>query len=222
MELGTIRTEDGAIRIGAERSPTTITGSPHYVHDNGDIEITQKAQDGAITVLSTSRGDILRYKTTGEVTLEATQGAIRDLTDTTLPADYLKLVAVDVSVKSAAVTTDIYRNIGDIIITASNPLDSNLVTIEGVGINVTYYRSNNVTLQSDNTVATAEGVIIAGNQVKVLARYFGVAITPLAIEAITTYIKTDGEMNILQSTGIGTSVMITGPPGGFGQILYSH
>ncbi|MBP7055611.1 MAG: hypothetical protein KBB52_02005, partial [Candidatus Omnitrophica bacterium] len=222
MKLGTISTEYGSIKVGTIVTPTIISGTPEYIHTKGDFEITNKSTTDYTMTLQTTRGDVLKYNTTGGVTLEAPLGSIRDLTDTTLPADYLKIAAIDVSVKSSAVTTEIYMPTGDIIITSSTPVGEDMINISGEHINLTYFRANNVTLRSDNTVATAEGVILNANTFKVIARQFGTSDIPLYIDANRTHIQSLTDINIMQSTGIGTSVMITGPPEDNFKIIYSR
>ena len=80
MTLATLKTDAGAIKVGTERPPTAIVGTPTYVHTQGDIEIASKSETGTVATLNTSRGDVLAYSTSGFLRLEATAGPGRDLT----------------------------------------------------------------------------------------------------------------------------------------------
>ncbi len=79
-----------------------------------------------------------------------------------------------------------------------------------------------VTYEGDPPINTAPGVIIQANQVKIFAKQFGTIDAPLVIDAALIYInRTQGDINILDSLGIGTSIMLRGPPDGFGAIIYN-
>jgi filamentous hemagglutinin family protein len=222
MELSTIKTENGAIKIGTRAPPAAITGSPHFIHTAGDFEINQVTTDGAVTILQTSRGDVLRYNPLGNLTLEATNGRITDLTNTALTADYLKLIANGFIINSASLTTHLYKNSGDLFIANASSV-GDLVTLEGDDLGTaTYLKTNKLTLQSDGAVNTNPGIIIQAAEVKVIAQKFGSIEVPLNIDSPLTYIyRTNGNIDILESTGIGTSILLRGPPDGFGAIIYS-
>ncbi|MDP3789931.1 MAG: hypothetical protein Q8R48_05970, partial [Candidatus Omnitrophota bacterium] len=219
MTLGTISTEYGAIMIGTLQAPDEILGTPEYIHTQGDIEIIGKTQTGDMITLETSRGDVLRYSGQGNLTLEAVNGRISDLTLTPLPALKLDIIGNEFNLISSAISTEIYKNNGDIYITNA-PIIDNQITLVGPGMNVTYFTTNDITLKSDGAVHTTEGVIIPGNNVQVIARYFGSTGIPLNIDAATTRIKMiEGNIDIRESLGIGTSITLRGPPeDGFGQI----
>ena len=221
MTLGTIKTEEGEIKIGTQRAPDAIAGNPAFVHTQGDIEISKIEQAANVAILETERGDVLRYNPQGNLTLEATAGEIGMETEFAIPAASLRLVAQGIEANSQAQTTEIYKNTGDINLTSA-VLKDNLVTLTGEALKLTYIKANNLTLQTDNSVNVTPGVIIPANQVKVIAKQFGTNDTPLSIQANLTYIqRTQGSIEIMQSLGLGTSILVRGPPtGGFGAFSY--
>ena len=78
-----------------------------------------------------------------------------------------------------------------------------------------YISSNNIILETNNDVNTAAGVILTGNMVKIISRKTGTIDIPVTINANITYIKRlQGNIDILSSLGIGTSILMRGPPGG--------
>jgi filamentous hemagglutinin family protein len=105
----------------------------------------------------------------------------------------------------------------------NSALNDGLVNLTGENINITYLATANLTLKTDNAINTTPGVIIEANQVRVIAKQFGTQEVPLHINANLTYInRTAGNIDILESTGLGTSIMLRGPPGGFGAIIYNR
>ena len=213
--LGTIKTDYGYIKIGSRVTPTKIEGEPHYVHTQGDFKITQVEENEDITTLHTERGDTLLHSTTGSVTLEALSGSIIDITHSHIPAAHLTLIGNTFDINSAAITTHLFKNNGDIYISDSS-VEEDLVTIEGEGFGrVLYISSNNIILETNNDVNTAAGVILTGNMVKIISRKTGTIDIPVTINANITYIKRlQGNIDILSSLGIGTSILMRGPPGG--------
>ncbi len=222
MTLGTIKTDSGSIQVGVQRAPSSIAGNPHYIHTKGDFEIVQKEEGTDVTTLKTSRGDVLKYNTRSNLTLEAQSGRIADITPTPLSSLYLTLIGNEFFVNSSSATTHIFKNNGDIYISdASNAGEAIVLEGEGFGA-VTYLKANNITLQTDNDVTTNPGVVIQAHEVKVIGRKIGSADNPLTIDASRIHIKRlYGNIDIMESLGIGTSVLIRGPPDGFGAIIYN-
>ncbi|MCX5666766.1 MAG: filamentous hemagglutinin N-terminal domain-containing protein, partial [Candidatus Omnitrophica bacterium] len=109
----------------------------------------------------------------------------------------------------------------DIFISACTRI-GDLITIEGNGLKATYMVTSDFTLKADNAIDTTPGAILQGNSITLIANRFGATHTPLQIDSPNIHIKrTTGDIDILESMGIGTSVQITGPPeGGFGSIIY--
>ncbi|MBI4982524.1 MAG: filamentous hemagglutinin N-terminal domain-containing protein, partial [Candidatus Omnitrophica bacterium] len=127
---------------------------------------------------------------------------------------------------------EVYKPAGDINLKKSTLNDINdLITLEGENINLTYLKTANLTLSAENAINTQEGVIIQANQVKLIAKQFGSLDVPLNINANNTYIqRTGGNIDISESLGIGTSILLRGPPDlsaddsvaeGFGAIIYN-
>ncbi|MDO8675227.1 MAG: filamentous hemagglutinin N-terminal domain-containing protein [Candidatus Omnitrophota bacterium] len=217
---GTISTEFGTIQVGAIRPPSSMEGNPHYVHTQGDFEIT--AKDG--NVLTTKRGDQLRYNPSGALTLEAPNGVIKDTTGTPLAVDDLTLIAGGFVISSNAATNQLYKTLGDLDLTGATVHDD-LITLQGDGVDVTYLQNSNLTLNSNAAVNTLPGVVIQAQQLKVVAQKFGFYLQPLNLMANTIFIqKSQGDINILEATGIGSNVLFRGPPDdtSFGAILYNR
>ncbi|MDI6758981.1 MAG: filamentous hemagglutinin N-terminal domain-containing protein, partial [Candidatus Omnitrophota bacterium] len=133
----------------------------------------------------------------------------------------VQAAAEKINIKSFAPLTEIYKPTAINLI--SSKLDGDLINLEGEDFKVVYLKTNSITLETDNAINTVPGVIIQGNQVKVFAKQFGTLDAPLKIEANTTYInRRQGDIGILESTGLGTSIMLRGPPDGFGAIIYNQ
>jgi filamentous hemagglutinin family protein len=106
-------------------------------------------------------------------------------------------------------------------ILASTPL-MDRINIEGVDINITYLKSANLTLRTDNDINSLPGVIIQANSLRLIAKKFGTIEVPLEINAINTQIqRVSGPIELLESFGIGSSILLRGPPDGFGAIIYN-
>jgi filamentous hemagglutinin family protein len=116
---------------------------------------------------------------------------------------------------------EIYKK--DNLSLTSSMLEDNLITLEGQDFKLIYIQTANLTLQTDNSINTTPGIIIQANQVKLIAKQFGTLEVPLHIDANLTYInRTGGVIEIMESTGLGTSIMLRGPPDGFGAIIYNR
>ena len=132
----------------------------------------------------------------------------------------ISVTAKDLKLTSFAPLTEIYKP-GNIRLTSSI-LNDGLIRLQGEGIDVTYLKANNLTLKTDNDINVTPGVIIQANKLKVIANKFGTVNVPLVLDANLTYIsRTAGDINILESFGIGSSIMLRGPPDGFGAIIYN-
>ncbi|MFH0763614.1 MAG: DUF2341 domain-containing protein [Candidatus Omnitrophota bacterium] len=144
-------------------------------------------------------------------------------TETVVVSDYLKAAAGSFYINSESITTHIVRDEGIFIQDASR--EDNVITIRGDELGtVKYLAANNITFQTDNDVNTSPGVIIPGNTVTLIARQFGSNVNPVNIDAAATHInRSMGDIDITQSLGIGTSILICGPPeDGFGAITYNR
>ncbi len=96
-----------------------------------------------------------------------------------------------------------------------------LISVTADKIDV-FIKDNPLAVEVDPLLNTSPAVIIQAPEVKVIARQFGSSDVPLNINAPLTYIyRTNGDINILDSLGIGTSILLRGPPDGFGAIVYN-
>lgn len=100
----------------------------------------------------------------------------------------------------------------------------NMVATELIEINATI-QAPTVDLVSQGLIdTTSPTAIIQGQNVQLQANRFGRTATPVNIDADTIYIKRlNGDIDIRQSLGIGSSIWIRGPPEGdsFGEIFYN-
>ncbi|NQT22408.1 MAG: filamentous hemagglutinin N-terminal domain-containing protein, partial [Candidatus Omnitrophica bacterium] len=221
MMLQKLAVEEGAIRIGLTRAPTEITGNPHYIYRAGNIEISEKLEAQNIGTIKTLRGDILLYNLEQSLALEAQVGKIADLTNTPIRAGTLSLIGTEFLVRTEVPTLEIYRTIADIYITSSI-VDEELVTLEGDSIKLTYLKSADVTLKTGGALDTREAVLLQANYLTLVAGRFGTNETPVMIDASNVQIdRLAGDIDITDSLGIGTSILIHGPPGGWGSIIFS-
>ena len=81
----------------------------------------------------------------------------------------VKIAAENISVITSSPLTEVYKVGYDLSIASASSLD-NLITLEGLGFKLTYLANSDLTLHSDNAVNTAPGVILSGNQVKVIGK----------------------------------------------------
>ncbi|MBF0217807.1 MAG: hypothetical protein HQL30_12545 [Candidatus Omnitrophica bacterium] len=231
MVLHTLKTEDGAIKVGTKSAPNEISGDPKFVHESGDIEITGLTSGCGVTVIETSRGDVLRYATSGDVTLEASAGKIVDLAGVSVPGNYVELVGKEFDIMSIAGTTHVVDVDDEIYIeNAVLTPETGVVTISGETTGtVRYLVTNNITLEVPwGDMNTAPGVVISGNQVRILAERIGSYDNPVGVNANTTYIEIlQGDIDVSEMWGLGTTLCIRGPatgsgPASWGSISYNQ
>lgn len=119
---------------------------------------------------------------------------------------------------------------GDIYINAVNILQDGRILSSGViAINVDDMRTTQVVVldpnglaQDSNGASTLPDAIIQGNQVRITFKKLGSSDRPIQIKAPQTYIyRKTGDINILDSLGIGTSIWMRGPPEDNFSIVYS-
>lgn len=107
----------------------------------------------------------------------------------------------------------------DALFSAKTLVDINAITSVKV---VGYIQNDSTSMQSGEQETTMPGIIIQANQVKISAKEFGTISIPLAIKANEIYIsRSEGNIEILSSLGIGTNILLRGPPEGFGAIIYN-
>lgn len=95
-----------------------------------------------------------------------------------------------------------------------------LIDLKAEGI---YQSVDPFALGAGQAAAPDVAVIISAPLVRISAKEFGTTDFPLAMYTSQLYIgRTEGAIDILESLGIGSSIMLRGPPDGFGAILYNH
>ncbi|MFA4854631.1 MAG: right-handed parallel beta-helix repeat-containing protein, partial [Candidatus Omnitrophota bacterium] len=106
---------------------------------------------------------------------------------------------------------------GNITINAENILQAGSVTADN---EITFTATQNI--NTDPAVNSDPAVIIQGKRVNLSGRQFGTTTAPLNIKADNIDLsRIQGDISILDSLGIGTSIMLRGPPDGFGAIIYN-
>ncbi|MBU1785246.1 MAG: hypothetical protein KKG95_07925, partial [Candidatus Omnitrophica bacterium] len=230
MLLGVIKSEYGRIRIGTFSTPLAIIGTPRFVHTAGNLEIVSSeiGPGGTnIMTLETARGDVLLYDPAGDLTLESEKGSIETGLNSQLSALSLKVIANNFAIISVAENTHIYRNSGDIIIDAISYIcGTDFATVTGAGVGrFTYLKTTNITLQTDHSVAMAPElapVMLIGAGVTVIARKVGTYDRPFSFSADQAYVRLiGGTMEIAESREADGGILIRGPTGAWGGILYN-
>ncbi|MFH0839852.1 MAG: filamentous hemagglutinin N-terminal domain-containing protein [Candidatus Omnitrophota bacterium] len=231
LTLYDLEARAGHILVGSRVAPIEIAGLPHYIHTAGDIEINTVTSDAGITTLGTTHGDILRYATTGNVSLEAVNGKVTNISDIAVPGDIVKLIGNQIgSIEEPFIvnadTTHIYRNIGDIDIVAVIDLEGDQVTIvgpvEGFGA-VTYCSLKSLTLEAQNGGVTDSGqAIIPASTLTLIGNNIGHNSAPVITDADTLrVVRTSEDIVIALSSIVGEGVTVRGPPDGGFAIFYS-
>lgn len=118
---------------------------------------------------------------------------------------------------------------GDIDIAAKNLISElgkkitadRLITIDVDTIVEVVYAPNGTAVAASEADIVNAGAVINAPTVNVTMRKLGTSSSPVYIKAANLYIKRiEGNIDILESLGIGTSVLMRGPPEGFGSLIY--
>lgn len=79
-----------------------------------------------------------------------------------------------------------------------------------------------VNITSNGSIDTAPAAVIQATSLKLISNKFGAYTKALNLDAKNIYIeRLNGDLNIMESSGIGTSILMRGPPDDWGAILYS-
>lgn len=125
-------------------------------------------------------------------------------------ADFLNKGSVIANLASGLAT-------GNVAINAENIFQAGSVTADN---EITFTATHNI--NTDPAVNSDPAVIIQGKRVNLSARQFGSVTAPLNIKADNINLnRIQNDINILNSLGIGTSILLRGPPDGFGAIIYN-
>ncbi len=97
------------------------------------------------------------------------------------------------------------------------------ITLNADTVKITYSSGKSpFTLDPDSLVDVTTGAILRAPEVRVIAKKLGTLDAPLSVNAKYTFIyRVDGDIDISDSLGIGTSILLRGPPEGFGAIVYN-
>ncbi len=109
-------------------------------------------------------------------------------------------------------------NSGNISLQALNIQQDGLISADET-IDITADNVN-TTVPFQNTIPSP---VIKANQVNITANNLGAFGFPVAIDALNiNFNRTSGDIDLAGSQPIGSNVMITGPPDGFGSIIYDQ
>ena len=176
------------------------------------------------TKLETGEGGIVRITADGDVRIAATVEAdekieieteskieILDIPETNINTDYIYLKAknFDVKLDTPAVA---FEKTADLYITASRP-ESDYVTVETRDSDrISYLGTANVSITAP-AIDQDPAVLIQAASLKLISDRFGTHASPLRLQAQDIHIKSlSMPLEILQSQGLGSTIMITGPP----------
>ncbi|MDD4980574.1 MAG: autotransporter-associated beta strand repeat-containing protein, partial [Candidatus Omnitrophica bacterium] len=205
---GTISANGGKVILTAKVLNNVFN---YAINNTGIIEAQSVANHNGVIELTASGAPIVN---TG--TLEA--GAIRVNAQDTTFINKGKLIAG--SEPTLPDSGKIAIQVGSLVQGGLISADR-IVTVEAERVEVVL--DGPLALEIDPLLNISPGVIIQAPEVKIIAKQFGSRTTPLNINAALTYIyRTQGDINILESLGIGTSVLLRGPPDGFGAIVYNR
>ncbi|MCX5704351.1 MAG: filamentous hemagglutinin N-terminal domain-containing protein, partial [Candidatus Omnitrophica bacterium] len=206
---GTLEAPQGNIKVRSDESVVIN----HSLDLKGDTTITSNTKDILI------HGQIIQAQ--GTLTLNAPQGGIYNL-NLPIQAKDLMLMSPTINTATQAENLTVYRNAKDMNLSACNKT-GDIITLEGDGLWVTYPLSTRLTLKSDYTINTEPGVIIQANSINLLTNKFGTSTQPINVDAAFICItRLNGNIDILESQGLGSTMMIRGPPDGFGAIIYNQ
>ncbi|MFH1939587.1 MAG: filamentous hemagglutinin N-terminal domain-containing protein, partial [bacterium] len=165
---------------------------------NNDIEISQSRLIAPQIILSAD------YERDGI-------GKVKQI-ESLIQADTLKVSAPQIDLSVLALNIEVYKNIGDIYLTSS-ATEGGLVTLQGEDINLTYLALSSLILKTNGAIDAQQGVVISASSLYLQSNKFGKYDKPLNINANSIHLnRTIGDMQILDSLGIGTSIMLRGPP----------
>jgi filamentous hemagglutinin family protein len=106
------------------------------------------------------------------------------------------------------------------IITSSRTIDG-FLTIEEEGQLFTYINTDDPGIENTQSVTIQLGITVIANELEIISKQIGTLEVPLKLQANHIRItRTTGDIDILESIGIGSSIMLRGPPDGFGAIIY--
>ncbi|MFA5144057.1 MAG: filamentous hemagglutinin N-terminal domain-containing protein, partial [Candidatus Omnitrophota bacterium] len=127
------------------------------------------------------------------------------------------------NVTAIAPKVEFYKNTETLYIENIETNDT-YINIAGDGINVKYLKTSDVTFRSDGLIDMNPAVILSAPTLTLIADRFGACANPIKVDTANLNIqKTTGDIDIIQSAGIGTSILICGPPDeSFGSILYNE
>ncbi len=214
--------------VGADGKKVAIRNSGTITADGGKVIVTAKVLNNVFDYSFNNTG-VIRAKSLanhdGKVSLEV-EGA---------PALNIgKIEAGDVSIKAKGTS---FINKGEVLsksylglpyvskinIEAATLIQDGLISAEKGTVTIDADTVKTTLDSSSTDPVNATTLVIRANQVSITTKDGGATGFPLPIDAPNIYFnQTLGNIDLLQSLGIGTSILLRGPPMAFGSILYNR
>ena len=229
--------DDGLISVAIEEPVASkivdFEGNP--VLDQITNKGTLTAEGGTIILKAESMGDIFRNAINLEGIVKATRlqqsdGTIRIVADSdvSIKADIIEATRIEIG--QHHLQQQQQESIKDAIIPRNVLVEEETTIIkaeEFISIKATHsihiasiIEAPNVTLESQNTIDTTNQAIIQATNLNLVSNKFGTYSIPLNIDADNINIeRLNNYLTIIDSTGIGTTILTRGPPDDWGAIL---
>lgn len=216
VTLGIAGSGSISIAINKEQAQEVLDWQGNPVADQIGNTGRLEANGGVVLLDAESVPDLFEKAINLEGIVKAERLDSRNATVKLVSNGYIKAGITD----SAVCNLEIVRY-GDINLTSSL-LNNEIINLKGDHIDLTYLKTQNLSLEASEAINTLPGVIIQANQVKLSAKKFGSTINPIIIEANLTHInRTSGNIDILESIGLGSSILLRGPPEDNFAIIYN-
>ena len=221
---GRIEADGGVVIMKAEALPGLFR---YAINTEGIIKANRvEKKDGVVRLVSSgaikSEGEINATKVIIGEPKEAIPNEIKIDNGELIDSQLLRVCGkrIDIS-NSVAPVVEVYRP-AEIVLTSCE-VEGEVVTLKGEDIKVSYLKSNAVSLETDEKIKVEPGVVIQANQVKLVSEQIGEIEEPIVIEAKLVAIeRIRGDIEIMESRGLGSSILVRGPPEGFGAIIYNQ
>jgi len=217
---GTIQADGGKVILTAKVLNSVFD---YAVNNSGVIQANSLQNNNGVVEITASGAPVIN---TG--TIAATQVNISNTDSNFTNTGEIKANQINISVPNS---TFINQGQGQVISQyTAGLLNSGNISLQALNLQQDGLISadNIIDLTADNVDTTVPfqnttpSPVIKANQVNITANNLGGVGLPIAIDASNIkFSRTSGNIDLAGSQPIGSSVMITGPPAGFGGILYN-
>ncbi|MBU1367063.1 MAG: filamentous hemagglutinin N-terminal domain-containing protein, partial [Candidatus Omnitrophica bacterium] len=238
IKANRIEEKDGIVRIVADRdvrlaakieaTKIEVGDSQGAIPQNVYIEEARLTAEKTIEVLAKDNIEISESQLIApQINLFADynqdgQGKVTQIGGL-IQAEYLNLTPAKLLVNTDCLNIKVYNNTLEKILFTASKIEDGYITLEGEDFNLTYLTSANLSLQSTGPIEAREGVVITALGLNLTSNKFGSYSNPLNLNAKDIHLnRINGNMQILDSLGIGTSIMLRGPPEEEAHSSYLH